>query len=315
LEFPAVFPTAGSGGGVTLSNYLSAFSADDAVVKLNWPDSSNWINSGSTLPTYDSADGSWVFQSQYLDAGLLTMNPQSNGFTMSTKIMFSSQSAGSRIIDFGSGQDSNNIFIQFLGSRLLHFSMLIPGTGGNRHMMWYDTIAIELSTWQMVTLVYYPALAQARVYVNGAVRATVAAVPAVSGPRTFLNCYIGKSHWFGEPNFSGRMKFLAVYDRALSETEILSQHATQAPPLNSAVARSFSLGCYLVDPPQSAYSFSSCHAGACGSTTYNLIKLNSVQGWSAGVGHIMIASFCVACIMFCGACSICDEACFKFVFS
>jgi len=64
----------------------------------------------------------------------------------------------------------------------------------------------------------------------------------------------------------------------------------------SAVA--CSVGCYLADPPQSAYSFSSCWGGAFCSTPHNLAKLNSVQGWSAGVGHIMIASFCFACMMF-----------------
>jgi hypothetical protein len=86
----AIFEAEGTGGSITLSSYLVP--ADDAVVKLNWPDSSTWINSGSTLPTYDSADGSWVFnrsKSQYFDAGARTWNPQSSGFTVTARVMVS----------------------------------------------------------------------------------------------------------------------------------------------------------------------------------------------------------------------------------
>jgi len=63
---------------------------------------------------------------------------------------------------------------------------------------------------------------------------------------------------------------------------------TEAWSYNSA-AVSFSNGCYLADLPQSSYSFSSCYGGACVSGNgYYLIKLNSVQCWSAGVGFLIV---------------------------
>ena len=121
-------------------------------------------------------------------------------------------------------------------------------------------------------------------------------------------CKVGR----GVGGSARRGRGLAVVVSGGLQQGSLTQAWSYAGP---SVAHSVSVGCYLADPPQSAYSFSSCWGGACGSNSNNLIKLNSVQCWAAGVGDMMIASFCVACIMLCGACSICDEACFKFVFS
>jgi hypothetical protein len=86
----AIFEAAAAGGGVALSSYVAA--ADDSAAKLNWPDSSIWISNRASLPTYDSADGSWVFDrsmSQYFDAGARTFNPQSSGFTVTARVIVS----------------------------------------------------------------------------------------------------------------------------------------------------------------------------------------------------------------------------------
>jgi len=55
----------GIGSGLTgnppvqLSSYF--VEPDDANIKLNWPDSSAWVNSASSRPTYDSDERSWIF--------------------------------------------------------------------------------------------------------------------------------------------------------------------------------------------------------------------------------------------------------------
>ena len=122
--------------------------ADDAIVKLNWPDSSAWINSGSTLPTYNSSDGSWVFdraKSQYLDAGPRTLNPHLSGFTVTSRVLWSETGRHQRIIDFGSGggTDSCNSILWALApdSTRLHLSVIIPNSGSLRHVFFDSDIS------------------------------------------------------------------------------------------------------------------------------------------------------------------------------
>ena len=227
VEFPAVFPAAGSGGSIALSNYLAVpHSANDAVVKLNWPDSSIWINSGSTLPTYDSADGSWVFdrsKSQYFDAGARTLNPQSSGFTVTARVMVSQVGSYQRIIDFGSGPYILNILLSMHSSSTnIHFSF-------KNDIDSNPPLSIQLNTWFTITLIYSAVSTNCQLYIDGALLFTVSVTDAVTGPRVVSNCYIGKSHWANDAYFSGRMTFLAAFDRALSEAEIISQHARHAP--------------------------------------------------------------------------------------
>ena len=212
---------------------------DDAIVKLNWPDSSTWINSGSTLPTYNSSDGSWVFnraQSQYFDAGPRTLNPHLSGFTVTSRVLWSETGMYQRIIDFGSDGGTNScnsiLWALALESTKLHLSVIIPNSGSQRHVFFDSDISLQLHTWYVITMTYNATTTSFKIYIDGALRHTVAATSAVTGPRIASNTYIGKSPWSGEAFFSGRMKFLAVYDRALSEAEILSQHATQAPTVS-----------------------------------------------------------------------------------
>ncbi len=209
---------------IMLSSYLAP--TDDAVVKLSWPDSSTWINSGSTLPTYDSADGSWVFNrsmSQYFDAGARTLNPQSSGFTVTARVMVSLVGFHQRIIDFGSGPDNLNILLS-LPSNSFHFAFKNE-INSDPPM----SLSFQLNTWFTITLIYSAVTTKFQLYIDGALRFTLSASNVVTGPRVVSNCYIGRSHYSVDAYFSGRMKFLAAYDRALSEAEIFSQHTHHAP--------------------------------------------------------------------------------------
>jgi hypothetical protein len=224
---------------IKLSSYLTS---DDAVVKLNWPDSSSWNNSGATLPTYDAEDGSWIFQSQFLDAGSLSFNIE-NGFTVSFMLKFNSSSSNVGIFNFVHSVSVFSIFMR-MDDRRRPFIAATPQDSSSFSYTEPMQETLSLNTWYTFTIVIE--LYWLRVYINGAFR--VGSVGVFWGPRSFSNCYIGKgSH--EETNFHGRMKFFAVYDRALSQSEITDQHAMRHVPVfnrNNTLTLSF----YL--PPGSA---------------------------------------------------------------
>jgi hypothetical protein len=236
LEFPATFEAELIEADIALSSRLTSPRKDDAVLTLSWPASSIWVNSDPTLPSYDSSDGSWVFdrsKSQYLDAGARTFNPQSSGFTVLARVMLNQVGNYQRIIDFGSGVETRNIVMGFLQLTLLVDVLSAPGLP--RHTSFGSSHTFHLNTWYTISLVYSSATLTFRLYINGVLRdAFPTSTPSspFAGPIYASNCYIGKSHWIADDFFSGRMKFVAIYDRALSEADVFSQHASNEAPVD-----------------------------------------------------------------------------------
>ncbi len=243
-------------GKISLSNYIAA---DDAIVKLSWPDSSTWVNSGSTLPTYETVDSSWVFdraKSQYFDAGPRNFNTPESGFTITARLQWNQIGFFQRVIEFGSfihdGKSAglqNSIILGLWGiSTSLFASVVTPqigiGYGSGDHVVFQSDISLELNTWYTLTFTYSAAAATFKVYLDGALRHTFPRPLLFVHPRQVQYTYIGKSLATSDPNFSGRVQFLAAYDRALSDSEILSQHVTLAPSQvnsNVTLTLSFSL--------------------------------------------------------------------------
>jgi hypothetical protein len=74
-------------GSLSLSNNLAAANFDDAAVKLNWPDSSTWVNSAATQPTYDAVDGSCICQAILYMYACIYMYASSNFSTRERVIL------------------------------------------------------------------------------------------------------------------------------------------------------------------------------------------------------------------------------------
>jgi hypothetical protein len=232
LEFPATFEAELSEAHIALSSRLP--STKNAVLTLSWPASSIWVNSDPTLPTYDSSDGSWVFdrsKSQYFDAGERTFNPQSNGITVMARVMLNQVGNYQRIIDFGSGVDTKNIVLGFIYLTLRVDVLSAPGLP--RHASFGSSHTFQLNTWYTISLVYSAATLTFRLYIDGVLREAVQTSSPYVGPIYTSNCYIGKSHWIADDFFSGRMKFVAIYDRAFSEADVFSQHASNEAPVDA----------------------------------------------------------------------------------
>ena len=178
-----------------------------------------------------------------------------SGFTATARVQWKEVGTYQRIIEFGSTQITQvdppyglqNSFIWALSqaTTYMHVSIGVPQMGftyGPSHFFYASNIALQLNAWYTLTWTYSSATRTFKIYVDGALRHEYPSDSAVIGPRAVLYTYIGQSlHKWSEPNFSGRMKFLAAYDRALSEAEIVSQHATQAPAnVNTNVALTLS---------------------------------------------------------------------------
>ncbi len=241
-----------SGGSIALSNYVVA---DDAAVKLNWPDSSTWVNSGQTQPTCNGDDGSCIFDGtgQYLDAGTRDFSIQANGFTATARVLFHKETFDlyQRICEFFSpnnGVRADSVGISVNSRPPYSMYMFIIGNNYEYfpecdNLFTNPSLFMKTNTWYMLTAVFYAPSKTMKFYINGILECTKQDVSFTRQVVRVSSTYIGRG--FASNGFlNGRMKFFAAYDRALTEAEILNQHKTQAPinaEPNVTLTLSFSL--------------------------------------------------------------------------
>jgi hypothetical protein len=175
-------------------------------------------------------------QSQYLDAGPRTLNIATNGGLTIVAVVRFTGTAGvwERIIDLGSGQDTNNLVLcrRWTNSGFyLVFQTQPSGPSNwveNRPVDYYIDNMIQQNTWVTVVVRYSASTRQYVVKVNNVADYTGIASDTVPD-RTVSGTYIGKSWWSADAYLNGDMAGVFVVD------EYLSTDATSA--IADAMAR------------------------------------------------------------------------------
>jgi len=119
-----------------------------------------------------------------------------------------------RVMDFGSGSNSNNIIINWYNN-----------TGRMRFEVYQGASSNSITTTDVFPQkqwVYVAAIADGAgngyIYWNGVLKASGPVLVPNTLART--NQYIGKSNWSGDAYFNGMLDEVRIYSRSLSQTEI-----------------------------------------------------------------------------------------------
>jgi hypothetical protein len=159
-------------------------------------------------------------QSQYLDAGPRTLNIATNGGLTIVAVVRFTGDPGSyeRIIDLGSGQDTNNLILSRWSTNSgfqLVFQTQPTGPSYHRPVQAFIENLIEQNTWVTVVVRYSSSTRQYVVKVNNAADYTGIASDTVPD-RTVSGTYMGRSAWSWEAYFNGDMAGVFVVDEYLS---------------------------------------------------------------------------------------------------
>lgn len=195
----------------------------------------------------------------------------SEGLTLEALVWFDAATSNSHIIDLGNGSVSENIRLTKVGTNLAF--MIVNKVNGNSQLSYLEAPnVLLLNEW-----VYIVATIQksglATLYVNGVGKASGQMSLPVTTLRT--SNFIGKSDQQGDPLFQGQMKFVRLYESALSAAEIgdyAQQHAVGQELLN--VATLFDGKTKFVQLPALNKDFSQ------GFTVEALVCFDEFQSWS-----------------------------------
>jgi hypothetical protein len=198
--------------------------------------------SGTAAPLFDSnITKSIVFNrtnSEYISFAPQTINIATKGFTVISKIMFTSNIANwERIIDFGNGAGNNNI----LFARPSTFNMLAFNFSCNNctTTQFYSSNVLFQNIINVCVARYdpYDSGGTSTIWLNGSNIASsnqmsTSAVNSIQlgDDRTANNMYVGKSEW-ADAYLNANIYNLAVYNRALTDKEIIdASMALNSPP-------------------------------------------------------------------------------------
>ncbi len=195
----------------------------------------------------------------------------SEGLTLEALVRFDAATSHSPIIDLGNGSVSENIRLTKVGTNLAF--MIVNKVNGNSQLSYLEAPnVLPLNEW-----VYIVATIQksglAALYVNGSAKASGQMSLPVTTLRT--SNFIGKSDQQGDLLFQGEMKFVRLYESALSAAEIgdyAQQHAVGQELLN--VATLFDGKTKFVQLPALNKDFSQ------GFTVEALVYFDEFQSWS-----------------------------------
>lgn len=137
------------------------------------------------------------------------------GFTVSLWAYPTAVKSWARFIDFGNGENADNIIFARLGSSDDLVMHTYDGTSAGSRVTASDTI--ELNKWQFFAA-SIDSNGNAALYKNGEVIGTGTTVCPPSVVRG--NNYIGKSNWSSDEYYSGYMDDIRVFNYALSEKQI-----------------------------------------------------------------------------------------------
>ena len=177
------------------------------------------LMNGASISTTDFRVGSASLQlvassSQYVSLPAFSVG--STGLTFACWFRSSANGDWARILDFGNGQYSDNIFVFTYGGNLgvgvylgnsysgYQYTNVYPNVNGNvwRHFVWTLSVA---GSWV--------------VYINGVLVWSMSGQPYPNTiPRT-VN-YIGRSNWGIDPYYTGAIDEFRMYNSVLAQVEV-----------------------------------------------------------------------------------------------
>ncbi len=214
-------------GNVRLANYATGktlgvlnLSKSDGAGVIQWTDGSPTSNcqaDGARQPGKIGSALDFCKTSSYgsLPAGIVS--GLTGDWSISTWIKPAALTNWSRVFDFGTGQNVNMFLTLNAGGAGPRFAITSSGAGGERQLT-YGGQNFPLNQWSniVVTVSGTPG----KMYLNGTVVATndnMTVKPSALG-NTNRN-YLGKSQ-YNDPAYDGAIDDFAIYNRALSESEI-----------------------------------------------------------------------------------------------
>ena len=138
-------------------------------------------------------------------------------FTISVWVYPRSVGSWARVIDFGNGKESSNIYLT-LDSGLNRLGGFVILYGSSYIENLYSSTSLTLSQWQFLTATFNGSTST--FYINGISKGSVFAVytlPTII--RT--NNYIGKSSWASDGYSSSYLDDLRFYNKSLTQIEII----------------------------------------------------------------------------------------------
>lgn len=158
--------------------------------------------------------------SHHLNGGSRTLNIATNGgFTALALVKFTGAVATwERIFDFGSGAPSNNIgMARYSTSNEIVVFFYTGGSLVNE----FRVAGITQDEWAIFGVRYRHSDRYTELLKNGVVISTITLGSALTD-RTLSTCYIGRSNWTGDAYFNGQMGGVYVFDRYLSNNEMIA---------------------------------------------------------------------------------------------
>ena len=180
---------------------LDSRTLDDAVIKVNWPDSSSWVNNGNQS-VVDSTTNSVRFPGgTYLDAGSKTWNIHTSGFGITAAFMVKSMTVNQKLIHFFNAGSTNNrsIILEFVKSggswdiRFLIYNEINDEVNSGCITSASDQPLRAFNTKYVITATYDVAAKVSKIYVDGLLRKQCSqGANAAVGPRALQFSYIGR---------------------------------------------------------------------------------------------------------------------------
>lgn len=178
------------------------------------------LQSAVPIQTATAASGALAFDgaSTYVRLPAVTED-LSRGFTLEAWVYFESVGSWSRILDIGQGMRLNNVFLARYGTSD-RLAMRIYYDGASYTEFVTTASVLPLATWIHVAATL-DSLGNVRIYTNGVSAALNQSIltkfpSAVVRDRAF----IGKSNWYWDAMFKGRMAEVRLWKRARSAEEI-----------------------------------------------------------------------------------------------
>ena len=168
--------------------------------------------------------------SHHFDAGLKLFNIATNGgFTALVLMRFvgsGSVAKWERILDFGSGANATNILFGRLDTtNQLNFYMRLDSSNGGAVPISFSSSAVIVQNEWAVFACRYSASpsTKAEIFKNNVEIGNRTGFTAPQD-RVIPICYVGRSHFAADAYLGADMKTLLVYDRALSDAEMLEAY-------------------------------------------------------------------------------------------
>jgi hypothetical protein len=141
----------------------------------------------------------------------------------------------SRLLDFGLGQQNNNIYI---GNESTNDNLMFHTLDGATKYLFYCDNTLPLNTWVMITCTVDDGGVM-KAYQDGELIGTFSGFTPTKMIRTAQ--YFGKSNWSADGYFKGAIDEVIIYDVALTEEEIQNIYTTTQyfiPPVNVEICSS-----------------------------------------------------------------------------